>query len=123
MPVGNSFITITSNEVLEFMVRVTIRSRSVIVHAAISLERTPSMVNAKLFAAVDTIVILDASAAGAVNFLAALFQVMVMVVQVLVPKVVDEDAPKLPVRVHLLGKVDDAVLDNVAVDAPDMVSL
>jgi len=49
--------------------------------------------------------------------------VMIVIVQVLVPKVVDENVPDLVVRLHLLCQVDDTVFDDVSIDATDVIRL
>jgi hypothetical protein len=55
--------------------------------------------------------------------LTTFLQIVIMIVQVLIPKVVNIKIPKLSVWVHFLRKIDDAVFDDVANDTTDMICL
>jgi hypothetical protein len=81
-------------------------SPSIEIHANILSHGTPPLADAKLLAAVDPSVVLDAALAWTLDVLAAfrhavavvVIMIVVVVVQVLVPKVVDEHVSDAPVR-------------------------
>jgi len=135
MPCTNREVAVTTRE-LEDPARLVGRPAAasyesghpVIIHANITPERTPPLADSKLFAAVLPVVILDAALAWTFQVLAAFafcqaVVVVVVVVQVLVPEVVNEDVPNSAVRKHLLRQVDNAVPDDVGIDATDVVRL
>jgi hypothetical protein len=71
-------------------------------------------------------VILNASLAWTTLVLTTAFAqivIVIVILQVLVPEVVNEHVPNLAVRVHLLRQVDDAVFDDVGIDAADVICL
>ena len=97
----------------------TVRPVSIVVHADVMTRGTAAFMDVKLVATIWTAMIMHA---GSMTFLGPT-RVMFVIVENFIPEIVDVYFPEFVSGAVSIAEIDNAIFDDVPVDAGDIVSL
>jgi len=120
MSPGKRSIAITSNKMPSPIRLFTLGEEPIIIHTRPGIVRAAAHVDIELVAAIGAAMVMNTALFTRLVVLVALVEA-VMMVEGFVAQVVDVDVTEFSFWVGLIREVDDAVLDDVAFDAVDVI--